>query len=196
MKRFFFGLKPVYQIVILDLLGGFLISAVLRSNILTDSKISLSVIIGVVIGIAIIFIYQRSAKQEQESHMKRMDERFEGYFIRLKELAEHSDAEQAEHCAALERETAECKQAAAMFPLAVAKGYEVYAVVRKAHKPFYDSDWLVSGEHGGELFACHITRRDDETAGNLIALIRGTESPDGIWALDEYAEIYPEEDAA
>ena len=63
MKKYFNGLKPVCQIVLLDLMGGIFISFILKSNILTNSKVSLSVIIGVVVGISIIAIYQKSAKQ-------------------------------------------------------------------------------------------------------------------------------------
>lgn len=196
MKQAFSGLKPVYQIVILDLLGGILISAVLKSDILTNSKISLSVIIGIVVGLLIIAIYQKSARQQQELLMEQMDARFEQYFIRIKELADRSDAEIAEHCRELEEKIKVLENNIAAFPLAIALGYTVYSVIRKGLKPFYDSDWIISGEHNGQLYACHITRKDTETTRDLIELVKSTASPDDIWALDEYSEIYPEENAA
>ena len=193
MKKLFTNVKPVYQIVILDIIGGILINAILQSKALTNSKISISVIIGIVIALVIIAIFHKAFKEQQEELMKQMDAQFEKYFVGLKELSEQGDTVMENHCKELEEKIQMLESNITAFPFNVARGFVVFSIVRKSYQQFYDSDWVISGDYNGEIFACHITRTDEETVENLMTHVKETKNLKDIFALDQYAEIYPEE---
>ena len=196
MKKLFTNITPIYQIVALNIFGGIIINEILQSDVLTNSKISLSIIIGVIIALVIISIFHKSFKEQQEDMINQMDTQFEKYFVSLKELADQGDDVMEAHCKELEETVKRLENSMNTFPLAVAKEFTVYSIIRKGYQKFYDSDWVISGDFEGKLFACHITRTDEETVDGLITLIEKAESIDDIWTLDQYAEIYPEEQQA
>lgn len=136
MKDKFMGLKPVVQIVLLDLFGGLVINGILQSHILQNSKISLAVLVGVGTLLAIIGIYHRSFRRHQEETFARMDRSFTDYFTQLKELAEDEDEKMASHCKELEDKIRIFEQRESMFPLVIAREYEIYSIIRKGFKPF------------------------------------------------------------
>lgn len=72
------------------------------------------------------------------------------------------------------------------FPLAVLPGYTVFNIIRTEIVPDKYSRWLIVGEFGGELWRTAVIRRDMQTYGEMLSLIKATETPDGITALNEH----------
>ena len=192
MKKAFTGLKPIYQIVILDIAGMVLLNWVMSSEILTNSKISLSVIIGVITLGLIITIYHRSFIKEEEKRDERLEDAFEHYYIRLKELADKENEELNAQFKELEAEIAALKAEQTIFPLPLGKKFVIHAINQTGLKPFYDSDWTIYGEYENQLFSGSITRSVDQTKSNLIELVRECSSPEEIFNnLEQYDKIYP-----
>ena len=71
------------------------------------------------------------------------------------------------------------------FPCLVQPGYTVFNVIRTEVVPDKYSHWLIVGEFGDELWKTTIIRRDMQTYGEMLTLIRKTEAPDGITELNE-----------
>ena len=71
------------------------------------------------------------------------------------------------------------------FPCLVQPGYTVFNVIRTEVVPDKYSRWLIVGEFGEELWKTTIIRRDMQTYGEMLTLIRKTETPDGITELNE-----------
>ena len=71
------------------------------------------------------------------------------------------------------------------FPCLVQPGYTLFNVIRTEVMPDKYSRWLIVGEFGDELWKTTIIRRDMQTYGEMLTLIRKTEVPDGITELNE-----------
>ena len=71
------------------------------------------------------------------------------------------------------------------FPCLVQPGYTVFNVIRTEVMPDKYSRWLIVGEFGDELWKTTIIRRDMQTYGEMLTLIRKTEAPDSITELNE-----------
>lgn len=71
------------------------------------------------------------------------------------------------------------------FPCLVQPGYTVFNVIRTEVMPDKYSRWLIVGEFGGELWRTAVIRRDMQTYGEMLSLIKATETPDGITKLNE-----------
>lgn len=71
------------------------------------------------------------------------------------------------------------------FPVSVKPGYTVFNIIRTEVAPDKYSRWLIVGEFGDELWKTTIIRRDMQTYGEMLSLIKATETPDGIAALNE-----------
>ena len=71
------------------------------------------------------------------------------------------------------------------FPVSVKPGYTVFNIIRTEVVPDKYSRWLIVGEFGGELWCTAVIRRDMQTYGEMLSLIKATETPDGIAALNE-----------
>lgn len=72
------------------------------------------------------------------------------------------------------------------FPVSVKPGYTVFNIIRTEVVPDKYSRWLIVGEFGGELWRTAVIRRDMQTYGEMLSLIKATETPDGIAALNEH----------
>ena len=72
------------------------------------------------------------------------------------------------------------------FPLAVQPGYTVFNIIRTEIVPDKYSRWLIVGEFSDELWRTAVIRRDMQTYGEMLSLIKATETPDGITALNEH----------
>ncbi len=72
------------------------------------------------------------------------------------------------------------------FPLSVQPGYTVFNIIRTEIVPDKYSRWLIVGEFGDELWCTAVIRRDMQTYGEMLSLIKATETPDGITALNEH----------
>ena len=71
------------------------------------------------------------------------------------------------------------------FPVSVKPGYTVFNIIRTETVPDKYSRWLIVGEYGGELWRTAVIRRDMQTYGEMLSLIKATETPDGITALND-----------
>ena len=187
MKNFFNNLKPIYQIVILDLAGGILINYILNSDILANSKISLSIILGVTLSLFITAIFNKSTKQDEQENLAKLDKVFTDYVEKLQSQTKEMQAQ----CQALEEQYRKHEYLLNIFPITINRRYKVYSIIREGYNASVDSDWVISGEYNNQIFCCHITRVHEQTTEDLLALVKNTKDPDKIYELDQYEEIYP-----
>jgi len=195
MKRNLF--KAIVLFVLLDLFGGAAINMILRSGILQNSKISLSVIIGTGVLLGMTALICRAFRRERDDSFARLDQSFEAFLSRLQEQAAAKDRQLLDNCISLEERNRRLEHQIRVFPLRIALGYQIFSVVQDGGNPFVDTCWIVAGNHNGSAFYINLTRVPHQDIFDLIALIGKTRNPEEIRSLDQYSELYSgKEDAA
>lgn len=66
----------------------------------------------------------------------------------------------------------------------------IFNIDRIAHRPFYDSKWIITGTESGFDFSLSITRSDTETLNRLFDKISEATSVSEIRTLDMRDKIY------
>lgn len=166
-------------------------TAILLSGIWTREKYTLAFLV-LAAGIALIYLLFKTF--EEKALKKGYDKASEEISLLERKAAELNRAlkNTEQNIKELKESVPEYKHKSEVlesyrnsFPCLVQPGYTVFNVIRTEVMPDKYSRRLIVGEFGGELWRTAVIRRDMQTYGEMLSLIKATETPDGITKLNE-----------
>lgn len=166
-------------------------TAILLSGIWTREKYTLAFLV-LAAGIALVYFLLKAFEEktlkkgyDKASEEISLLERQADELNRALKISEHNLKTLKETEPEYKRKSEVLESYRNSFPCLVQPGYTVFNVIRTEVVPDKYSHWLIVGEFGDELWKTTIIRRDMQTYGEMLTLIRKTEAPDGITELNE-----------
>lgn len=166
-------------------------TAILLSGIWTREKYTLAFLV-LAAGIALVYLLFKAFEEktlkkgyDKASEEISLLERQADELNRALKISEHNLKTLKETEPEYKRKSEVLEDFRNSFPVSVKPGYTVFNIIRTEVVPDKYSRWLIVGEFGGELWCTAVIRRDMQTYGEMLSLIKATETPDGIAALNE-----------
>lgn len=166
-------------------------TAILSSGIWTREKYTLTFLV-LAAGIALVYLLFKAF--EEKTLKKGYDKASEEISLlekqadelnRALKISEHNLKTLKETEPEYRRKSEVLESYRNSFPCLVQPGYTVFNVIRTEVMPDKYSRRLIVGEFGDELWKTTIIRRDMQTYGEMLSLIKTTETPDDSAALNE-----------
>lgn len=191
MKKNAYIIKAMIFTAVIMLLTVTAGISVLNSNIWEREKYTLAVTV-IAIGTAVIYPAlkhfetdaQKAGFESSREHNALLERKADELNRALK-ISEQNIKELKESVPEYKHKSEVLEDFRNSFPVSVKPGYTVFNIIRTEVVPDKYSRWLIVGEFGGELWRTAVIRRDMQTYGEMLSLIKATETPDGIAALNE-----------
>ena len=197
MKKITSKFKLIIAIILINSIAGIVLDSIFRSSILGQSKVSLAIIVILLGSGAMLFFVNKQLNIERSNIKTEFSEDLREEMKNIAESVKQLLSSPAKYTQSntsngilLEQRCKYLEEYRESFPLSLSELFTIYAISRKSTSVFSHSNWLISGEYQGKLFACNIARRDAQTYKEMFELVSEATCPDDLFRYNIILEPY------